>query len=212
MPTRLVVADTWPLNYLVLIDAIEVLPNLFEQILMPAAVRDELDHADTPPPVRAFIAESRSGWRFAPTLPVCDVDSIAPSLGEGERAAIALATTMGADLVLMDDRAGVAVAYRYGLAVTGTLGVLDLASRRGFLSLATAFAKLRATNFHYPPEIMEACWPASESRENSMSERQTASATRSIQLNQKAYVRKLPSKARSSCPHDCDEITSPLAR
>ncbi len=47
-------------------------------------------------------------------------------LDEGERAAIALATSVGADLILMDDRAGVAVAYRHGLTVTGTLGVLDL--------------------------------------------------------------------------------------
>jgi predicted nucleic acid-binding protein len=52
---RLVVADTGPINYLVLIDAIEVLPKLFEQVLVPAAVYDELGHADAPLPVRAFI-------------------------------------------------------------------------------------------------------------------------------------------------------------
>lgn len=52
---RLVVADTGPINYLVLIDAIEVLPKLFEQVLVPAAVYDELSHADAPLPVRAFI-------------------------------------------------------------------------------------------------------------------------------------------------------------
>jgi predicted nucleic acid-binding protein len=50
---RLVVADTGPLNYLILIDAIDVLPNLFETIFMPVAVRDELAHADAPAPVRA---------------------------------------------------------------------------------------------------------------------------------------------------------------
>ncbi len=41
MAMRLVVADTGPLNYLVLIDAVDVLPRLFEQILVPAAVYDE---------------------------------------------------------------------------------------------------------------------------------------------------------------------------
>ena len=56
----------------------------------------------------------------------------------------------------MDDRAGVAVAYRYGLAVTGTLGVLDLAARRGLVDLATAFTKLKATNFRYPTGVMDA--------------------------------------------------------
>ena len=44
----------------------------------------------------------------------------------------------------------------HGLTVTGTLGVLDLAARRGLLDLAATFAKLRATNFRYPPEIMDA--------------------------------------------------------
>ena len=156
MPTRLVVADTGPLNYLVMIEAIEVLPRLFEQILVPAAVYDELAHADAPAPVRAFIAH-KPAWLEVRPNPDRSVDDAADSsLDEGERAAIALATSVGADLILMDDRAGVAVAYRHGLMVTGTLGVLDLAARRGLLDLATAFAKLKATNFRYPPEIMDA--------------------------------------------------------
>ena len=45
---RLVVADTGPLNYLLLIEAIDILPKLFETILVPAAVHDELAHADAP--------------------------------------------------------------------------------------------------------------------------------------------------------------------
>jgi predicted nucleic acid-binding protein len=61
MPTRLVVADTGPVNYLVLIEAIDVLPRLFAQILVPAAVYDELSHADAPTPVRAFIAQ-KPAW------------------------------------------------------------------------------------------------------------------------------------------------------
>jgi len=39
---RLVVADTGPLNYLVLIDAIELLPKLFKRVFTPEAVRAEL--------------------------------------------------------------------------------------------------------------------------------------------------------------------------
>lgn len=56
----------------------------------------------------------------------------------------------------MDDRAAVAVAQRQGFTVTGTLGVLDLAAQRGLVDLANAFARLRATSFRYPPEIMNA--------------------------------------------------------
>jgi predicted nucleic acid-binding protein len=35
---RLVVADTGPLNYLVLIEAIELLPKLFEKVFAPEGV------------------------------------------------------------------------------------------------------------------------------------------------------------------------------
>ena len=78
------------------------------------------------------------------------------ALDSCEREALALARTLGADLVLMDDRAGVAVARHLGLAATGTLGVLDLGARRGMIDLANAFALLKATSFRYRAEIMDA--------------------------------------------------------
>jgi predicted nucleic acid-binding protein len=45
---RLVVADTGPLNYLVLIEAVELLPKLFERVFAPEAVRLELLDQDAP--------------------------------------------------------------------------------------------------------------------------------------------------------------------
>lgn len=69
---------------------------------------------------------------------------------------MALALALNADLVLMDDRAGVAVAYQHGIAVTGTLGVLDAAARQGLIDLADAFTRLKATNFRVRPEILDA--------------------------------------------------------
>jgi predicted nucleic acid-binding protein len=50
---RLVVADTGPLNYLVLIDAIDVLPSLFDRTFIPAAVYRELTHPEAPAEVQA---------------------------------------------------------------------------------------------------------------------------------------------------------------
>jgi predicted nucleic acid-binding protein len=44
----------------------------------------------------------------------------------------------------MDDREGVAVARRKGLAATGTLGMVDIAARRGMIDLAGAFTRLTA--------------------------------------------------------------------
>jgi predicted nucleic acid-binding protein len=76
-------------------------------------------------------------------------------LGQGERAAIALAVAINADLLLMDDREGVVVARDKGFAVTGTMGVLSLAARRGLVDLSGSFARLKRTNFRYRQEIMD---------------------------------------------------------
>jgi predicted nucleic acid-binding protein len=153
---RLVVADTGPVNCLVLIGAVDVLPKLFDEIVVPVAVRDELTHADAPVVVRAWIAQAPSWLEIRPNPNQDANDPEETALDEGERAAIALAAALSADLILIDDRTGVAVARRRGLTVTGTLGVLDLAARRGLIDLAATLARLKGTNFRYRPEIMDA--------------------------------------------------------
>jgi predicted nucleic acid-binding protein len=76
-------------------------------------------------------------------------------LDEGETAAIALATSLRADLLLMDDRKGVIVARGMGLRVTGTLGVLDIAAQRGLVNFAEAIDRLRRTSFRIPDALLD---------------------------------------------------------
>lgn len=76
-------------------------------------------------------------------------------LDEGEKAALVLAASLVADLVLMDDRDGVRVARSKGFRVTGALGVIDLGARRGLLDIADAFERIKRTNFRYRQEIMD---------------------------------------------------------
>ena len=75
-------------------------------------------------------------------------------LDEGEAAAIALAISLDADLLLMDDRRGVMVARGKGLRVTGTLGILDLAAQRGLVNFAEAVDSLRRTTFRIPEALL----------------------------------------------------------
>jgi predicted nucleic acid-binding protein len=77
------------------------------------------------------------------------------NLDAGEEDAIALAIELHADLLLMDDREGVIVARRKGIEVTGTLGVLAFAAKRGLLNLVDAFDRLKQTNFRYQQRIMD---------------------------------------------------------
>ena len=62
---------------------------------------------------------------------------------------------MQASLLLMDDRAGVAVAIGKGLVVTGTLGILKLAAIRDLVDIESALDHLLKTNFRYPPSLIQ---------------------------------------------------------
>lgn len=149
-----VVADSGPLRYLIQIGHVELLPKLFSRIFVPERVAAELRHASAPVAVRSWLSQppdwlevSGSGLTDDPDLAGLDI---------GERSAILLAGQLRAALVLMDDRRGVAAARARGLTVTGTLGVLDLAARRGMIDIREAVDRLRATNFRCREEILAA--------------------------------------------------------
>lgn len=149
-----VVADTGPLQYLVLIGQIELVPRLFTALTIPAAVQAEMLHPAAPEAVRTWAAAPPS-WLTVSPAPV-EGNAALQRRGAGERAAIALALSIGAELILMDDRAGITSALAEGLAVIGTLGLLDLAARQGMVDLEAILARLKATNFRYPPALLEA--------------------------------------------------------
>ncbi len=149
----LVVADTSPLNYLVWVEAIEILPRMYGNVSIPAEVRSELLAPETPPKVREW-ALALPSWIAvqAPCLSLPD-DPQFRSLDPGERAALALAASQPS-LLLIDERAGTAVARNLGLRTTGTLGVLDEAARRGLISLPDVIGRLEQTSFRYPKVLV----------------------------------------------------------
>ena len=83
-----IVADTTPLNYLVLIQAADILPSLYRKAFIPPAVRAELAHANTPAIVRAWISQPPQ-WLEVVSLKR-PIDSALAHLGAGEREAIRL--------------------------------------------------------------------------------------------------------------------------
>lgn len=146
----IVLSDTSPLNYLVLIGHVDVLPALFGEVVLPAPVRDELLHPASPDVVRQWLAVPPA-W-LSIRQPTGTDASL--QLGAGEVAAISLAMELRADLLLMDDRLGRRAAEQRGLSVVGTLNVLAAAAERDLLELTAAVAKLQQTNFHISPRIL----------------------------------------------------------
>src|SRR5947209_8162696 len=122
----MVVADAGPLHYLILIEAVDVLEPLYLRVLLPRAVSSELLAANAPRPVRDWMAQRPTWCEIRPDLPP---DPTLGFLDAGEQAAIALALSLQADRLLIDERAGRAEAERRHLPVTGTVGVLAEAHR-----------------------------------------------------------------------------------
>jgi len=149
----LVCADSSPLRYLILIGETKLLPLLYGKILIPSIVFDELRHSRTPSMVKDWMEDC------PPWLQVmADEASVAlPSndLDPGELATIRLASHRGADLILMDDRDAVRFTREHvGIAVLGTLGILDRAAELGRVELSGAIGRLRSTNFRARPELV----------------------------------------------------------
>ena len=147
----IIVSNTTPLHYLILLEASELLPQLFGQVIVPDAVIAELQHASAPDKVRQWLTnipawlEIRSPVALDPTL----------NFGSGENAAISLAQELHADGILLDDRKARLEAMRRGLAVAGTINILDIAAEKQMLDLPTAFRKLQNTNFRVSAALLQ---------------------------------------------------------
>lgn len=149
---HLVIADTGPVNYLILIGHIDLLPRMFERVVLPVAVQTELSNSLAPPAVQRWISDFPVWLEIAQTPDV----TLSTGIHKGEAAAIALAASMHADLLLIDDRRGIRVAKQQGLRVTGTLGLLDLAAERGLVDFDGAIRKLEGTSFRRPEALLQA--------------------------------------------------------
>jgi predicted nucleic acid-binding protein len=129
-----IVADTTPISCLVRIGRADLLTALFPDARIPVAVAEELDRG----------AAILGDWRSV-LLPDVRIEVVEPSpllrlleddLDAGEAAALALAVSLHADLVLLDEARGRAVARKLGLAVLGTIGLLVMAKRWGLIPAA----------------------------------------------------------------------------
>lgn len=152
---RVVVSDTSPVRYLVLIGEADLFQKLYGRILIPQAVWSELQQPHTPGAVRAWIQKAPVWAEMVPEQPTTDPNLVSDALDSGERAAIALALHVRADLLLIDERAGATEARRLGFTVTGTLGILARAAERSLIDLPQALRALRQTNFRASPELLQ---------------------------------------------------------
>jgi len=151
---RLVLVDASPLIGLARVDGLRWLQPLFGTAWMPAEVQAEVLSGIGSPDEQFIGAAVKAGW-----LGICGATPetpLLPELDEGETACIRLALAHpGPTLLLIDERAGRAVAMENGLQVAGTAAVIGMARLRGLMpSAKDAFARLHASDFRISSAVI----------------------------------------------------------
>lgn len=127
-----VVCNTSPLILLAKIGRLDLLPQLYEEVVIPASVLHEI-RAKRGTEARSIGALVRSHKFRLRRATRRALKALPADLGAGEREAIALAVELGADLVVLDDQQGRQVARETGLSVTGTIGIFLEAWKRSMI-------------------------------------------------------------------------------
>jgi predicted nucleic acid-binding protein len=149
----IVVADTSPISYLILIGEVNLLPELYETVLIPGGVLSELTSDGAPEVVKGWFDDQPS-WLLTRELKEALDPGLIKMLDRGEVEAIQLARELNADLVLIDELKGRRIAVEYGLRVTGLIGVLAAAGIRGIIDIEDAIAKLLKTKFFVSEDLI----------------------------------------------------------
>jgi predicted nucleic acid-binding protein len=138
----LVVCDTTPLNYLILIEKIDVLPSLFGSLITPPAVIAEMRHPKAPAAVARW-AGSPPRW-LKIQAPRHDLNL---ALGPGETEAMALAEELSIRAILIDDKKARIEAQKRGMVTIGTIAILELADEAKLLDFEACLSLLLNTTF-----------------------------------------------------------------
>ena len=150
-----VISDTSPIQYLYQLNLLELLPTLYDEIIIPQAVELELDtgkslgislpNIDSLPWIT--IRESLSG----------EILPLVTELGMGEREALALAIEIPDSLVILDDALGRRYARLLRVQFTGTLGILLKGKQVGYMkTIAPILDRLDALRFRLDPSTRTA--------------------------------------------------------
>jgi predicted nucleic acid-binding protein len=149
----IVVSDTSAITSLLHIRRVELLLQIYEQVFIPNAVRDELRRSH---PVLPEFLQCRA------VADIAHVQRLHSELDLGEAEAIVLAKELKADDLLIDEAHGRRIAVREGVHVIGLLGVLLEAKGRGFISSVRQLAEdlQNKAGFHISNGVKELIFEA----------------------------------------------------
>ncbi|MEA5551968.1 DUF3368 domain-containing protein [Anabaena cylindrica UHCC 0172] len=130
----MIISDTSVITNLISIEHIFLLQALYERVIIPQAVYEELSRCH-PLFLSEIQAERSPFWEVKTVKDKNKVYELKQQakLDNGESEAIILALELKTDLLLIDERRGRAEAQRLGIRITGLLGVLLEGKKRDFI-------------------------------------------------------------------------------
>jgi predicted nucleic acid-binding protein len=155
MTNSAIIADSGPLIALSIIGQLRVLPRLYERVIIPAAVWNE-------------VVVQGAGLPGADAVMCCDWleqisasrEALAPLsilVDRGEAEAFAIAQTIEGCTVLLDDAQARRVSERLGIPRIGTLGILRRAKKTGLIEHLKPYIQIMQENGIYiRPTLVDA--------------------------------------------------------
>lgn len=147
------VCDTSPICYLLLIGEIQLLPQLYRQVIILQVIQNELADERSPTVVQTWISQPPE-WLVIQTVDVAS-DSALDNLDSGERDAIMLALAIRANLIIVDNLLARQMASSLHLRVTRLLGVLNEAGKQKLVDFPEAIARLQQTTFRASSKLIQ---------------------------------------------------------
>jgi uncharacterized protein len=147
----IVVSDASPLIALSSVDRLDLMQLLFDTVIIPVSVRDEIMGA-----AAKITVNLPSFIRVEPVAAELPVRFLKLNLHAGESEAISLALERDIQGIILDDKQAREIAAELGLKVIGTLGLLILARRKGFLSEVRPLMAqiIERVNFRIAPSVL----------------------------------------------------------
>lgn len=129
----IVVSNTSPITNLCAIGKLELLQNIYGNIIIPQAVYSEMANLDYEVPGTKEV--KTLAWIETQTISnLALVEQLKTEIDPGEAEAISLAIEIKADRLIIDDYQGRLVAIRLNLNFIGILGILLIAKQRGLIT------------------------------------------------------------------------------
>jgi len=150
---RRVISNTTPILSLLKIDKLEILKELYEQVIIPNAVYQEIEEGKH----KEFYKDLKKiDWLIIKDIKDPNSRKYFVDLDDGEAEVLILAKELNADLVILDEILGRRYAKVLDYKLTGTLGVLLKAKEKGIIkSLKVLLTELTEKGTWLNPKLIK---------------------------------------------------------